>query len=76
LEHHAKQRDIVTHVAELDKLLQRAEWARVMAERQHSLHSGQKSVKVNYNVMDKYIVAAPYEIGLGDKLFIPYLRKM
>jgi hypothetical protein len=53
LELRAKQRDIVTRVADLDKLLQRAEWARMMAERQHNLQPGQNNVKVNYNVVDK-----------------------
>jgi hypothetical protein len=47
LEHHTKERDIVTCVAELDKLLQRAKWTRVMAERQHNLQPGQNSVKVD-----------------------------
>jgi hypothetical protein len=59
LEHHAKQRDIVTRVAELDKLLQRAEWARVMAERQHNLQSGKNTVKVNYSVVDKIYSSSP-----------------
>jgi hypothetical protein len=47
LGHYAKQRDIVTRVAVLDKLLQRAE----RAERQRNLQSGQNNVKVNYNVV-------------------------
>lgn len=59
LELHAKQRHIVTHVAELDKLLERAEWARAMAERQHNLQSGQNNVKVNYNVVDKIYSSSP-----------------
>jgi hypothetical protein len=59
LEHHAKQRDIITCVAELDKLLQRAEWVRVMAERQHNLQSGQNNVKVNYSVVDKIYSSSP-----------------
>jgi predicted transglutaminase-like protease len=59
LEHHAKQRYIVTRLAELDKLLQRAEWAKVMAERQYNLQSEQNSVKVNYNVVDKIYSISP-----------------